>query len=160
MNAEYGDITRTKPDARLVKTCGATASAISPPCRRGLAGCELLADHLTTPDRHDQASQHPLPVLASRVERGRSPVAVHPARLVDVAVEPYGGLVPPERIGHRLRACAVVNRLPVLDHGCRRPYRGVQLQTRVQARVERGAMEVEDGPRRVGNLGHHLRDHL
>ena len=28
MNAEYGDITRTRPEARRVKTCGATASAI------------------------------------------------------------------------------------------------------------------------------------
>ena len=30
MNAEYGDITWTKPEARRVKTCGATASAIPP----------------------------------------------------------------------------------------------------------------------------------
>src|SRR5918994_2346263 len=127
MNAEYGDITRTSPDARLVNTCGATASAISPSLS-GLAGRELMTDDLSIPDRHDQPAQHPLPVLAAGVERRRASVLGHPARLVDVTVQADGRLMPIERIGHGLRPGAVVHGLLVLDHRGRRQHRRVELQ--------------------------------
>src|SRR5918994_3172560 len=142
MNAEYGDITRTSPEARLVKTCGATASAIPSSFGR-LAGCELVTDDLPLPDGDDQPAQHPLPILTAGLERRRAPVLRHATRLVDVAVEPYRRLVRRERVGHSLRTGAVVDGLLVLDDGRRRPHRRVELQARVQGRVERRAMEVE-----------------
>jgi hypothetical protein len=53
MNAEYGDMTRTSPEARRVNTCGATASAIPPLL---LTGRELLSNDLASPDRDDQTA--------------------------------------------------------------------------------------------------------
>src|SRR5436309_212000 len=154
MNAEYGDITRTSPDARLVNTCGVTAcaSAIAPSLPlgasgAGLPGGELVTDDLATPDPHDQSSQHPLPVLAPRVVRGGATEPDRSAGLVDVPMQPHGRLVLLERVRDGLTPGAVVDRLSVLDQRRRRPHRGVELQACIEARVERRAVEVEDAPR-------------
>src|ERR687887_338626 len=170
MNAEYGDITRTSPEARRVNTCGVTAACASaipsppsvrrPPSRElrwagglsplwSLPGGELMTRDLTAPDRDDQSPQHPLPVLAPRVEGPGPSVLRRAARLVDVAVEAHRRLVGRKRVGHRLAPGPVVNGLAVLDHRGRRPHRRVELHARVQARVERRTVEGENPPRRI-----------
>src|SRR6266540_5766674 len=153
MNAEYGDMTRTRPDARLVKTCGVTASAsaITPPSMlgafgNGLPGGELMTDGFSSPDRHDQSPQHPLSILAPRVQRGGPSVLGDPSGFVDVSVDADGGLIPLQRVGDGLRPRAVVHRLSVLDDGLGRPDRCVELHAGVQPRVQRRTVEVEDRP--------------
>src|SRR5919204_6505934 len=133
MNAEYGDITRTSPEARRVNTCGVTAACASAIplssfmegsraeryVRRGLGlrsplpGGELMTRDLTAPDRDDQSPQHPLPVLAPGVEGPGPSVLRGPAGLVDVAVEAHRGLIARERVGHRLAPGPVVHGLAV-----------------------------------------------
>src|SRR6266498_3642641 len=77
-----------------------------------------------------------------------------------MAVKADGRLIGIERVPHCLASGSVVHGLPVLDNRRRRPHGGIQLQARIQTGVERGTVEVEDAPRRVGHIGHEFLDEL
>src|SRR3990170_222521 len=181
MNAEYGDITRTRPEAFRVKTSGVAAAVAirfssrtsrpskgieaarslldnAPPSRvaRGLSAGQLIAFDFPPGQIQKNAAQHALAVLAARIDAKGAPDPGGARGLVDVAVEPKHGLMGLDRLAHRLAPGPVQHHLAGLDDLGGRVGAPVEQRAGVEGGVDGRVVEVEDTAARVGHLGDHL----
>src|SRR3989304_3439156 len=162
MNAEYGDITRTRPEAFRVKTSGVAAavairfsSRTSRPSK-GIEAARGLLDNAPPGQIQKNAAQHALAVLATRVDAKGAPDSGGAGGFVDVAVEPKHGLMGLDRLAHRLAPGPVQHHLAGLDDLGGRVGAPVEQRAGVEGGVDGRVVEVEDTAARVGHLGDHL----
>src|SRR5262245_56857583 len=125
MNAEYGDITRTRPEDLRVNTSGvAAATAIVPSIiwtrvfpsgPNNSAGCQLIISHLITCQGQQTAAQHALAIFTARVYGSGSADFDHTGRFMNMAVQAKQRLMQFDCPAHRLAAGSMKNDLTPFD---------------------------------------------